>query len=107
MAGIKSALELAMEKLGKLEAEEPSVPLTDEQRREISELRKVYDAKIAEKEIMLQAEIRKLMQQRPPHEAAAAARELREKFQETKRALQRELEEKIAAVRARKPQAAS
>ncbi len=101
MAGIKSAIELAMEKLGKLEAEAPSTSLTEEQRREISELRKVYDAKIAEKEIMLQAEMRKLMQQRPPQEAVAAARELQEKFQEAKRALQQELEEKIAAIRAR------
>jgi hypothetical protein len=100
MAGMKSAVELAMEKLGKQQAQEPVIPLTDEQRREISDLRKQYEAKIAEKEIMLQAEIRTLVQRRPPQEAAATARELQEKFQETKKALQQELEEKIAAVRA-------
>ena len=58
-------------------------------------------AKIAEKDIMLQAEIRQLVQRRPPHEAATTAHELQEKFQEAKKALQQELEEKIAAVRTR------
>lgn len=101
MAGMKSAVELAMEKLGKLRAQEPSTPLTDEQRQEISDLRKQYEAKIAEKEIMLQAEIRQLVQRRPPHEAVATAQELQEKLQEAKKALHQELEEKIAAVRTR------
>jgi Spy/CpxP family protein refolding chaperone len=99
MAGMKSAVELAMEKLGKQKAQEPGLSLTDDQRREIHDLRKQYEARIAEKEIMLQAEIRTLMQRRPPQEAAATARELQEKFQETKKALQQELEGKIAAVR--------
>lgn len=31
MAGMKSAVELAMEKLGKLRVQEPSTPLSDEQ----------------------------------------------------------------------------
>jgi len=41
------------------------------------------------------------VQRRPPHEAVATAQELQEKFQEAKKALQQELEEKIAAVRTR------
>jgi hypothetical protein len=101
MAGIKSAVELAMERLGKLRTEASSSPLTDAQRQEIGELRKQYEAKIAEKEIMLQAEIRQLVQRRPPHEAATTAHQLQEKFQEAKKALQQELEEKITAVRTR------
>jgi hypothetical protein len=101
MAGMKSAVELAMEKLGKLQAQDASTPLTDEQRQEIAALRQQYEAKIAEKEIMLQADIRRLVQRQPPPEAAAAARELQEKFQDTKKAFQQELEEKIAAVRNR------
>lgn len=98
---MKSAVELAMEKLGKLQDKEPSGPLTDAQRQAIGDLRKQYEAKIAEKEIMLQAEIRTLLQRRPPHEAGAAVKELQEKFHETKKALQQELEEKIVAVRTR------
>ena len=101
MAGMKSALELAMEKLNARQAEESPASLTEAQRQEISDLRKQYEAKIAEKEIMLQSEIRQLVQRRPPQEAMAAAHELREKFQQTKKALQEEVEAKIAAVRTR------
>ena len=101
MAGMKSALELAMEKLNARQSEESTVTLTDAQRQEISDLRKQYDAKIAEKEIMMQSEIRQFVQRRPPQEAMAAMQELREKFQHTKKALQEELEAKIAAVRTR------
>ncbi|MDH3604086.1 MAG: hypothetical protein OEU26_31140 [Candidatus Tectomicrobia bacterium] len=99
MAEMKSAVELAMEKLGKLQSDEPQAALTDEQRQQINDLRKQYDAKIAEKDIMLQSELRKLIQNRPPQEAAMAAHGLQEQFQETKKSLQQEMEEKIAAVR--------
>jgi len=100
MAGMKSALELAMEKLNAQKSQaETTASLTDAQRQEISDLRKQYDAKIAEKDIMLQADIRQLIQRRPPQEVLAAAQELREKFQQTKKALQEELEAKIATVR--------
>jgi len=42
-----------------------------------------------------------LLQRRPPQEVAVAARELQENFQQAKKALQQELETKIAAVRTR------
>ena len=99
MAGMKSALELAMEKLKARQPEESTVTLTEAQRQEISGLRQQYEAKIAEKEIMMQSEIRQFVQRRPPQEAMAAAHELREKLQQAKKALQEELEAKIAAVR--------
>ncbi len=102
MAGMKSALELAMEKLNARQADDNTITaLSDAQRQEIADLRKLYDAKIAEKEIMLQAEMAQLLQRRPPQEAAAAAHELREQLQHTKKGLQEELEAKIAAVRTR------
>jgi Spy/CpxP family protein refolding chaperone len=102
MAGMKSALELAMEKINAQQVQtETAVSLTDAQRQEISDLRKQYDAKIAEKDIMLQADIRQLIQRRPPQEALATAQELREQFQQSKKALQEELEAKIATVRSR------
>ena len=101
MAEMKSAVELAMERLGKLKTDTDSVSLTDEQKQHISDVRKQYDAKIAEKEIMLQSEIRKVIQRRPPPEAAATVQSLREQFHATKKALQQELEEKITAIRAR------
>ncbi|MGE3539519.1 MAG: hypothetical protein AB7N91_19080 [Candidatus Tectimicrobiota bacterium] len=101
MAGMKSALELAMEKLQARQADDNAVTaLSETQRQEIADLRKLYDAKIAEKDIMMQADIARLMQRRPPEEAAAAAQELRAQLQQAKKALQEELEAKIAAVRA-------
>ena len=101
MAEMKRAVELAMERLGKLKTDTSTESLTDEQRQRIGDLRKQYDAKIAEKEIMMQAEIRQMMQRHHPQEVAVAAQGLQEQFQETKRALQQELEDKIAALRAR------
>ena len=101
MAEMKSAVELAMEKLKTRQVQEPSIPLTDEQRQDISDLRKQYDAKIAEKEIMVQSEMRRLMERHPPQEAAAAAHELQKQLQEAKATLRQELEDKIAAIRTR------
>jgi hypothetical protein len=50
---LKSALELAMEKTKKIGGEEiPS--LTSEQKDEIAQIRKVYEAKMAEVEILIQ-----------------------------------------------------
>jgi hypothetical protein len=50
----KSAYELAMERLRRKDAEQGVVPavLTDEQRAEIAELRRVADARLAELEIL-------------------------------------------------------
>jgi hypothetical protein len=53
---MKSAYELAMEKLQKTS---PSLSLTDEQKKELSELDSKYRAKIAEKELFLKDQIRK------------------------------------------------
>lgn len=51
---MKSAYELAMERLAKAE---PTVKLTDEQKKEIAELESRCAAKIAEREIFLKGEI--------------------------------------------------
>jgi Spy/CpxP family protein refolding chaperone len=99
MAEMKSAVELAMERLGKLQSDDSPAALSDEQRQQIHDLRQQYDAKIAEKEIMMQSELRKLIQNRPPQEAAMAAHGLQEQFQATKKSLQQEMEAKIAAIR--------
>jgi len=50
MAFMKSAYELAMERL---EKQAPQVKLTDEQREKIAEIVKKFKAKIAEKEVFL------------------------------------------------------
>ena len=96
---MKSALELAMQKVDARQERSPVASLTEAQRREIAALRKQYEAKIAEKEIMMQAEIRRLVRERPPQEGAVKAQELQTRFQESKKALQEELEAKVSALR--------
>jgi hypothetical protein len=96
---MKSALELAMQKINARQDRSPVTSLTEAQRLEIGEMRKQYEAKIAEKEIMVQAEIRRLVRNRPPQEAAAKVQELQVEFQESKKVLQEELEAKVSALR--------
>jgi hypothetical protein len=57
----KSAVELAMERLRKKDQESntPERPLTDEQKAAIAEVRQMYQAKTAEREILHQAALRK------------------------------------------------
>jgi hypothetical protein len=52
---MKSAYELAMERLSK---DQPSVALTDEQKRQIAETDSGFRAKIAERELFLKDQIR-------------------------------------------------
>ena len=51
---MKSAYELAMERL---EQNQPSVSLTDDQKQQLAELDNHYKAKIAEKEVFLREQI--------------------------------------------------
>ncbi len=56
---MKSAYELAMERLNK---DNPTAQLTDEQKTKLGELDSKYAAKIAEKEIFLKGEMDKALQ---------------------------------------------
>jgi hypothetical protein len=53
---MKSAYELAMERLQKTQ---PSVALTDEQKKQLAEIDSQFKAKIAERELFLKGEIQK------------------------------------------------
>src|SRR2546426_7409927 len=57
----KTAYELAMERLRRKDTEEGVVerPLTEEQKAAIAEVRKVYEAKVAEREILHRDALRK------------------------------------------------
>jgi hypothetical protein len=59
----KSAYELAMERLRKKDQDEgvTVVPLTDEQRTQIAEIRNFYEAKIAEQKVLHQSALRKTL----------------------------------------------
>jgi hypothetical protein len=54
--GMKSAYQLAMERLQKAS---PSLTLTDEQKKELADVDSKYRAKIAEKELFLKEQIAK------------------------------------------------
>jgi hypothetical protein len=53
---MKSAYELAMERLQK---NQPSISLTDAQKKELAEIDSSFKAKMAEKELFLKGEIQK------------------------------------------------
>jgi len=55
-SAMKSAYELAMERLQK---QQPSVSLTDEQKKELAEIDATFKAKIAEKELFLKDQLQK------------------------------------------------
>ena len=53
---MKSAYELAMERLAK---NQPTVSLTDDQKKQLAEIESTFKARIAEKELFLKGEIQK------------------------------------------------
>jgi uncharacterized protein YllA (UPF0747 family) len=99
--GMKSALELALERTEHVRKtiHEEGLLLTDAQRDQLAELEREYSAKIAEKDVMLQSEMRKVWMQFPPAEAAGLLEQLRQKFLEEKRKLTEDKEAKAAHIR--------
>jgi hypothetical protein len=92
----KSAYELAMERLRRKDREEGVVerPLTDEQKAEMAEVRKVYEAKVAEREILHRDAMGKA---RSAEELATLAEELARDLDR----FARDRDRKIAAIRDR------
>ena len=89
---MKSAYELAMERL---EKQSPTARLTEEQRTAIAEIESTYKAKIAERELFLQAQMQKAVAARN----VAEAEEIRLQLTREIRRLQEECEEKKAKAR--------
>ncbi len=89
---VKTAYELAMERLGK---SAPLARLTDDQKKALAELDAVYTAKIAEREIALETELTKAESQAD----VEAMEKVRQQMVEDRRKLQAELEDKKEQVR--------
>ena len=89
---MKSAYELAMERLGKTS---PTVKLSDEQKKEIAELESKRAAKIAERELFLQGEIAKAIDKGD----AEAVAQLEKQLLSDRRSIQADCEEKKEKVR--------
>lgn len=96
MSDLKSAWELSMEKSDKMD---PGIKkrkkLTQKQKEQISEIRKDYQAKIADKDITLQYKLQNLSDRTPPEQLQQVSEQLKQEFAEEKEALEKELEGKI------------
>jgi hypothetical protein len=90
--GMKSAYEIAMERL---EREQPSQPLTDAQREELAEIDKLYEAKVAEKEVKLRDQLAEMM----ANGDQMGAEQLQQQFYHDRKALEAEREERKENVR--------
>jgi hypothetical protein len=102
MSGLKSAWELSLEKSDKLVPELKGKKKLDEKKKEeISEIRKEYKARIADKDVTVLGRLKKLSDRVPPEEIESVAEELRREFVEAKQALEDEMESKVEAVRRR------
>ncbi len=89
---MKTAYELAMERLGKTS---PTVKLTDEQKKELAELESKYTAKLAERELFLKGEIAKAIDKGD----AEAVEQLEKQLLSDRKSLRAECEEKKEKVR--------
>jgi hypothetical protein len=90
----KSAVELAMERLRKKDAESGAgtTPLTDAQRASIAEVRNFYEAKAAEVEVLHQSALRRTAE---PDARAL----LEEQYRRDRERLNAERDSKIAKIR--------
>jgi hypothetical protein len=89
----KSAFELAMERLRRKDAEEGVVerPLSEEQKAQIAELRRVYEARLAEREILHRSKLAGTLD-------PAAREALEDEYRRDRERLNDERERKIAEV---------
>jgi len=90
---MKSAYELAMERLQKVS---PSLSLTEEQKKELAEIDSKYRAKIAEKELFLNEQIRKAQTEGKPDDIDSLEKQLASEI----RRLQQECEAAKETLRA-------
>ncbi len=89
---MKSAYELAMERLNKVS---PTVKLTDEQKRQLAELESQCAAKIAERELFLKGEMVKAIDRND----AEAYEQLEKQLVSDRKSLRAEFDEKKEKVR--------
>jgi len=96
MSGLKSAWELSLEKSDKMDPGlKKRKKLTQKQKEQISEIRKDYQAKIADKDVTLQYKLQNLADRTPPDQLRQVAEQLKEEFAGEKEALEKEMEGKI------------
>lgn len=93
---MKTAYELAMERLSK---GSPTVKVTEEQKRQIAEIESQCSAKIAERELFLQAEIAKAVDKGD----SEAIGQLEKQLVSDRKSLRADFEEKKEKIRKASP----
>jgi|GEM_PF-732962 len=96
---MKSAIDLAMEKMKKMNGDEEAVSLTEEQKQKIAETRKEYEAKIAEKEIMVKDRLKELPEGAEPAEIQEYVSLMQKELAEERARLEEEKNKKIEKIR--------
>ena len=96
---MKSAIDIAMEKLKKLEKSEETLSLSEGQKKKIAEIRKEYDARIAEKEIMINSRMKEVPAGAEPVEVQELMDTLQKELAEEKARLEKEKNKKIEKIR--------
>lgn len=100
MSGLKSAWEISLEKSNEMNPElKTKKKLGGKQKKEIAEIRKEFEVRIADKEVTLDHKIKKLVDRIPPEQLDAETEEIKNQFAEEKQQLEKEMEEKISAIR--------
>ncbi len=91
----RSALDIVMDRLRRKDAEAGTIdtPLTDQQRTAIAEVRRVYEAQVAERRIMHQSAVAGLFE---PDQLAEREAEMRRDLDR----FERERDEKVKRIRA-------
>ena len=95
---MKSALELAMEKANEAVGGEDSIKLSDEQKAAIDQVRKLYEAKWAEKELQINERMAQLQRENPEGLAESRA-ELQRETNALREQIFAERDAKIAEIR--------
>ena len=93
---LKSAYERALERLKDKGMEPVETALTDEQKREVAEIRKEFEAKIAELEIMMQSSITKAHAE---GEESEQRETIEARFTSKRASLVEEMEKRVEAIR--------
>ena len=100
MSGLKSSWELSLERSEKLVPElKNKKKITKQQKEKINDIRREYQAKIADKDVMMQDKLRKLHDRIPPDEIQYATLELQKEFADEKKAFEEKMEEEIESIR--------
>ena len=100
MSGLKSSWELSLERSEKLVPElKNKKKITKQQKEKINDIRREYQAKIADKDVMMQDKLIKLHDRIPPDEIEYATVELQKEFADEKKAFEEKMEEEIKSIR--------